>query len=281
MATSTTAIGPPATTPAQATAADATRTLQVGRMPYLNSTLFYQAMHGLDAALHPMVPTAMARAAKEGRLDAGPVPLLDALALLGEGFEQLGGFCIATTRAARSILLFSSVPIGELGGKRVAVTGETSTSARLLKVVLGYRYDVWPAAYVPLHQEAEATLLIGDAALKARHGWPGKPYIYDLGQEWHEMTSMPTVFALWVVRRDLPAVQKQSLADAVGGGLARGLDALWEARHGYAALAMSGDEVRQYLEGFSFRAGPAERYAIAKFARLVEGLPDRQEGAHA
>ena len=95
------------------------------------------------------------------------------------------------------------------------------------------------------------------------------------------MTSMPTVFALWIVRRDLPSAQKQALADAVRQGLARGLDALWEARHGYAALAMSGDEVRQYLEGFSFHAGRAERYAIAKFVRLVEGLSTGQEQAHA
>ena len=249
-------------------------------MPYLNSILFYQATHGLDVVLHPMAPTIMARAVKEGRLDAGPVPLLDVQAM-GDSFEPLGDFCIATVAAARSILLFSSVPIGDLGGKRVAVTSDTSTSARLLKVLLGYRYDAWPSAYVSLQEEAAATLLIGDAALKARRGLPGKEYIYDLGQEWHQLTSLPTVFALWIVRKTLPEAQKQALAAAIGDGLTRGLDALWEAHHGHAALGMSGDEVRQYLEGFSFRVGPAERYGIAKFVRLVEGLPDTQEKKHA
>ena len=101
-------------------------TTNVGRMPYLNSALFYQAFpdSGPDA-LRPMVPTAMAGAAREGRVDAGPIPLLDALAL-DDTFEPLGGYCIATTVKAQSILLFSTVPIEQLTGRTVGVTDETS-----------------------------------------------------------------------------------------------------------------------------------------------------------
>lgn len=249
-------------------------------MPYLNSVLFYQATHGTDLALVPMVPTALAAAAAQGRIDAGPVPLLDALALR-DRFEPLDGYCIATTQAARSILLFSSVPIDQLDGRTVGVTGETSTSARLLRLVLAHRYDAWPARYVGLEEPADAVLLIGDGALKARGGLPGRSHIYDLGSEWHALTGLPTVFALWVVRHDLPGADKAMLAEVLRRGLDRGIDGLPESSEGRSDLGMTGAEVREYLEGFSFRVGGPERHAIEKFARLVSLLPERKEATRA
>jgi chorismate dehydratase len=255
-------------------------TTNVGRMPYLNSALFYQAMNENRITLHPLVPTAMAAAARSGEIDAGPIPLLDALDL-DEGFESLGGYCIATVDQAASILLFSAVPIEELNGKRVAVTGETSTSVRLLKVLLSHRFHVKPEAYVALEDEADAMLLIGDAALQARHGVEGLPHRYDLGEEWRRWTGLPTVFALWIVRRDLPQAEKLALQKALRTGLDRGIQSLEEATAGRPDLGMSGDEVRQYLEGFSYRLGAAERESMDMFTRLLDELSLPEEAIHA
>ena len=256
-------------------------TTNVGRMPYLNSALFYQAMDESRFALHSLVPTAMAAAARRGEIDAGPIPLLDALAL-DDGFESLGGFCIATRERAASILLFSAVPIEALTGKRVAVTGETSTSVRLLKVLLSHRFRVRPDAYVALEDEADAMLLIGDPALRARHGVEGFSLCYDLGQEWRRWTGLPTVFALWIVRRDLPQAEKSALEEALRVGLDGGIPSLGEAATGRPDLGMNGDEVRGYLEGFSYELGAAERESIATFTRLLDelSLPE-EEAVHA
>ena len=256
-------------------------TIPIGKMPYLNSVLFYQGFDGTPFDLQPMVPTAMAKAAHEGRVDAGPIPLLDALALMHDGFEPLGGLCIATARLARSILLYSKVPIDELAGKTVAVTDETSTAARLLRVLLSLRFGVEPHRYAGLDAPYDAALFIGDSALKLRHGIPGYPHRYDLGEIWQQWTGLPTVFALWVARRSMPSEAKASLERAVRVGLEAGLDELPEAAAGRPDLGMNGRDVREYLEGFSFEAGEPERQAIERFTGYVERLPKNEEVLHA
>ena len=51
------------------------------------------------------------------------------------------------------------------------------------------------AGHVPLGEEADAKLLIGDAALKSAFEDP-TPH-YDLGRLWLERTGLPMVFAVW------------------------------------------------------------------------------------
>ena len=51
-------------------------------------------------------------------------------------------------------------------------------------------------------READAALLIGDAALRV---WARKPkglHVYDLGQEWTSLTGEAMVYAVWAVRRE-------------------------------------------------------------------------------
>lgn len=53
-------------------------------------------------------------------------------------------------------------------------------------------------------QEAEAAVLIGDAALRANlHDAPRLGLqVHDLGQMWKDWTGLPFVFAVWATRRD-------------------------------------------------------------------------------
>src|SRR4029077_6363998 len=71
----------------------------------------------------------------------------------------------------------------------VAVTPESATSVVLTKVLLP------DAELVPLGEEADAKLLIGDAALKSAFEDP-TPH-YDLGRLWRERTGLPMVVAVW------------------------------------------------------------------------------------
>ena len=244
-------------------------------MPYLNSVLFYTSMgdpatHGI--ALEPMVPTVMAKAAAQGRLDAGPIPLVDCFKL-EERFEPLGDFCIATTERSRSILLFSKVPVEELDGRSVGVTDETSTSARLLRVLLRHRFQLQRPRYVGLEEEHDAFLLIGDGALKQRGGVAGYQHRYDLGEIWHEWTGLPTVFALWIVRRDLDPEAKETLRGLLAQGLREGWDRMAEFALERRHLDITAAEVAEYLHGFSFTVGAPERRAIQRFRGLLE-TPD-------
>src|ERR687883_135940 len=80
--------------------------------------------------------------------------------------------------------------------RSVAVTPESATTVVLTKVLFP------DAEHVPLGEEAEATLLIGDAALKSAFEAP-TPH-YDLGRLWLERTGLPMVFAVWAAADPAP-----------------------------------------------------------------------------
>ena len=243
----------------------------MGKIPYLNSEPFYYGLNGAGLELYSLSPRALGQMAERGEVDAAPLSLVDCLCL-AERFEPLGDFCIATRREARSVLLFSRKPLEALEGATIAITGETSTSVQLLKVLLQHKYRIWPRAYVALGESCDAFLLIGDEALRQRHGSPEFPYRYDLGVEWYEWTGLPFVFALWVVRKDLPGPDKAALRSVVTRALDRGLQALDRIARIRGDTGLCPEEVTEYLEGFRYVLGAEEREAIARFRALMAAL---------
>jgi predicted solute-binding protein len=133
--------------------------LRVGSLPYLNSEPFFACFAG--AELQPMMPSALGAVMRRGELDAGLLSLADALAL-GDAVDLLP-FGIATSGA----------------------TGETSTSVRILRLLLEQRYGVKDVRWTSLDSgAADAVLVIGDEALR-RRGRPSRfAYCIDLGTEW-------------------------------------------------------------------------------------------------
>ena len=249
-------------------------TTRIGRIPYLNSEVFHFGMAGeAGVELHPLVPRALSNAASDGGLDAGPVPLVTCFEL-EDTFKPLGNFCISTVEKSRSILLYSKRPIDELAGAVVGVTGETSTSVRLMKVLLSIRFGVTPGRYVDLNESSrDAFLLIGDEALRQRHGTPGYPYLYDLGQEWHEWTGLPFVFARWVVRRDMADDKVHWLESLLSRSIEEGLAEVDKIAASRRDLNMTEEEVIEYILSFHYRLGEEELKAIAKFRTLLSQLP--------
>jgi chorismate dehydratase len=81
--------------------------------------------------------------------------------------------------------------------RTVAVTPESATSVVLTKVLLPR-----PSTFSS-REEADAKLLIGDAALQSAFEDP-TPH-YDLGRLWLERTGLPMVFAVWAVPEPAPA----------------------------------------------------------------------------
>ena len=251
-------------------------TTRIGRIPYLNSEVFYFGMAeepGIE--MSSLVPHALSVAALEGGIDAGPVPLV-ACFELEDVFKPLGDFCIATQVQARSIFLFSKRPIHELDDAVIGVTGETTTSVRLMKTLLSLRFNVTPRRYVALHDDStDAFLLIGDQALRNRHGIAGHPYVYDLGEEWHRWTGLPFVFARWLVRRDLDDEKVRWLESLVSRSIEKGLAAVEEIADSRRDLNMTHLEVIEYIKSFHYHLGKKELMAIEKFRHLLSSsTPD-------
>src|SRR5216110_3443083 len=132
------------------------------------------------------VPTALNRQLVAGELDVAPISSIE-YARNADSLRLLPRLCVSSEGAVDSIQLVSRKPLEQV--RTVAVTPESATSVVLTRVLLP------EAEHVPLGEEADAKLLIGDAALKSAFEDP-TPH-YDLGRLWLERTGLPMVFAVW------------------------------------------------------------------------------------
>jgi aminodeoxyfutalosine synthase len=253
----------------------------VGKIPYLNSIPFYAKMEKKQFRILPVVPRRMGILSAEGKIDAGPFSLMDYVRQ--EETLELMGWCIATRDQVKSVMLFSKGGWRDLHGKRIGITDDTATSVQLLKVLLEKKYGV-SAEFERLHggvneySRYDAVLLIGDEALRRnKYGLNGFELVYDLAREWYDWQKLPFVFAVWAVRKSLPAATKVQLS----GILAHSLEEAGEdfvkiaGAHGHR-IGLSAAETQEYLEGFNYRLGEREREAIGVFRRLYEEVESIQ-----
>jgi chorismate dehydratase len=238
--------------------------LRVGRIPYLNCEPFFHRLEGVE--LVDLIPRRLGEVMAAGQLDAGPLSLIDYLRLEPRLVPLPYG--IGCPTGARSVLVFSDRPLGELGGARVGITGETSTSVELLRVLLALRYEAEPAAWVGPEEPCDAALLIGDQAIRRLTGGPAARHVTDLGLEWREWTGLPFVFARWAVASAVPAGERRAFESALDGALDRGLAALPAIAASRRDLGWSAAQVESYLRNFAFRLGPDEEKGAAEFIRL-------------
>ena len=131
---------------------------------------------------------------------------------------------VATRGPVLSVLLFSRRPANALGGALISVTPETSTSIRLLRLLLDVRRGLEGVRYMRGLEpaQADAMLMIGDSAMRMRDRRPpGFTHTLDLGADWLEWTGLSFVYAVWAVRTALSS-RGQAGADGVSRRLTRG-----------------------------------------------------------
>jgi chorismate dehydratase len=231
--------------------------IRLGRISYVNmAPVFYR----LDAEVEEVqgVPTELNRRLVAGEIDLAPISSIE-YARHAHSLRILPRLCVSSEGAVDSIQLVSRLPLERV--RTVAVTPESATSVVLTKVLLP------EAEHVPLGKEADATLLIGDAALKSAFEDP-TPH-HDLGRLWLERTGLPMVFAVWATP-DPPvpgtAELEDALVESVRLARAEPEQLAYEAseRYGYPAGFLA-----RYFEKLRYRFGPRERAGLYTFLELA------------
>jgi chorismate dehydratase len=232
--------------------------IKLGRISYLNmAPVFYR----VDAEYEEIqgVPTALNAQVVAGEIDVAPISSI-AYARHADTLRVLPGLCVSSEGAVESIQLVTKVPPERL--RVVAVTPESATSVVLTKVLFP------DAEHVPLGEEAEGKLLIGDAALRSSFEDP-TPH-YDLGRLWLERTGLPMVFAVWAVRDPAPdgiGALEEALVASARRARAEPEQLAYEAseRYGYPA-----GFVARYFEKLRYSFGPRERAGLYTFLELAQ-----------
>lgn len=261
--------------------------LTIGRIDYANVTPLFHALRehfpctgyrfavGVPAALNAMLAAE--------KIDVCPSSSIE-YAIHSERYLILPGLSISSIGPVASVLLFSRVPIEELGGREILLSAESATSVNLLRILMRKRFNCTCRYAVSSGPPAEALcsapalLLIGDAALRSSMAVSGTGMrIYDLGSLWYEWTGLPFVFALWfctctAAKERYQEVRKlaEQLVQAKGiAGLEREIiadlspEAAWMGREGLIAY---------WRENIFYELGEAQQEGLRLFYRYAAEL---------
>ena len=248
--------------------------ITVARIPYLGCEPFYYDMDRRGIQLLNMGPNTTASALRNGEIDSGPVPLIDCNGL-GDRFQPVAGFCITAVGHSGVSVLHSKKPIAELNGSRIGLPEEASTSRSLLKILLTVKHGVEPGAFVDSNDDPgtqDASLLVGNQALRRRRGLRGFPHKYDLAEEWREWTGLPFVFCRWMVRSDMERADASQLEDAMFVGQEDWLDNLYKMSGPRDDLFMLPKDVLEHIQSLRFYMGVTEQKAIDLFSEHLNKI---------
>jgi chorismate dehydratase len=201
----------------------ATQRPRVGHIQFLNCLPIYWGLMRsgalLDVELFKATPDQLNADLVEGRLDIGPISLVEYLRHADE-LLLLSDLAVGSDGPVLSVNVVSTKPLEQLDGRRVALGSTSRTGVLLAKMLLGQRYGVTPEYLrcppdlTTMLLEADAAVVIGDVALRALYEAPGRGLtVTDLGQAWREWTGLPMVFAVWAVRRDFAAAHPGLVKD--------------------------------------------------------------------
>ncbi len=171
---------------------------RVGSVPYLNAV---PLTWGIEKETIFATPSQLAEKLRHDELDAALVSITEVL--FNDRYDVLDGVAVASLGEVKSVFLAHRRPLAE--AREVYCDPASLTSVNLLRVLLaeqGIRPDFKPLASYDAATMPDYALLIGDPALNfllKDH----EHQIWDLGEAWFAMTSLPFVYAVWALRRGL------------------------------------------------------------------------------
>lgn len=256
----------------------------MGHIQFLNCLPLYWGLARtgtlLDLDLSKDTPEKLSEQLIRGELDIAPVTLVEFLRAADDlvAFPDLAVGCDGPVM---SCVIVTQKPLEQLDGARIALGSTSRTSVRLAQLLLAEKIGVRPDYYTCppdlglMMQDADAAVLIGDAALRANlHDGPRLGLeVHDLGQMWKDWTGLPFVFAVWATRRDYlerePLVV-QKVHEAFLASRDLSLEEVGKVAEQAARWETFTEPVlERYFTTLDFRFGPDQLRGVTEFARRV------------
>ena len=254
---------------------------RVGHIQFLNCLPIYWGLVRtgalLDVELTKDTPDRLNELLVAGELDIGPISLVEYLRH-ADDLLLLPGLAVGSDGPVLSVNLVTQAPLETLDGRRVALGSTSRTSVLLARMWLAQAYGVHPDYFVcppnltAMLLEADAAVLIGDAALRATYEAPGQGLqVFDLGQVWRDWTGLPMVFAVWAVRREYAAANPGLVKDVHAAFLDSRDDALAHVDEVAAQAArwepFDAPTLAAYFRTLDFSLGERQVEGLVEFAR--------------
>jgi chorismate dehydratase len=210
--------------------------LRISIVQYLNTAPLVRGfthgpLHG-KYDLSFTVPSQCAEALRTGAADIAIIPAIEYQRI--PNLVILPDLSIASKERVRSLLILSRVPIRK--ARRIALDTSSRSTQALTRILCDRRWRIAPEFHQAAPELAEmlssaaAALVIGDPALRiaiaaeenAKPGPDGQVicdgktiglpeipelHIYDVAQEWRNLTQRPAVLAVWAARPEIAWIE--------------------------------------------------------------------------
>ncbi len=208
------------------------KSLRISIVQYLNTAPLVRGFtHGPSRGKHELsftVPSQCAEALRSGEADIAIIPAIEYQRI--DNLVLLPNLSISSKRSVRSLMLISRKPMRQV--KRIALDRSSRSTQALTRILCQEHWGIVPEFFEAepdlntMLQSADAALLIGDPALRVafaiesmakRHesgslmcsghdaGLPDacELHVVDVVEEWHALTKLPAVLAVWAARADV------------------------------------------------------------------------------
>lgn len=270
--------------------------LRVGTVPYLVGRPLDDGLeHEPGIELVRRVPAELVRDLRAGELD---VALVSSIELFRRpDYRYLAGLGVVGRGYVASVQVFLRTALSDV--RRIALDPASRTAATLVRVLLDPRSPLPPPNELPqrapiefievpagqdprdFHIEgqsgpADAWLRIGDAALRETLA-PDAPPAFNPAGAWQQLTGLPFVFAVWIVR---PGVVIEPHVAAFARARRRGAQRVPElADEAAATWQLPRDACRRYLdEECRYSGGPELDQSLLRFRDAAAALELCQAG---
>ena len=261
--------------------------VRIGMVNFINTAPLYdvwrRTVNRPDWTVVEATPTVLNRMLYADQLDMGLVSSQE-YAAHPEDYLLLDNISISASGPVGSVFLFSRCEPASLTDRLVLLSGQSQTSASLVKIILENFYNVIPWYEVGSvlaaqdNNDISAVLAIGDEALILAQN-KIFPYKIDLGKIWNEKTSLPFVFAVWAMRRDFcrrnPEAAREIHRELLRCRQEGRNDLKNISKRVGPRVSMEADACYEYLRGIEHDLGPGKKKGLKRF---IEYLIERGEG---
>lgn len=174
---------------------DAASSLRIGCVKYLNAQPLIYGWPGEVLFDHPAV---LCEKLAAGELDVACVSSFEYLR--NPVYAVVDGVSVASRGPVHSVILAHTEPLEEL--REIALDPASATSVNLLRCLLA-EHALRPELTTRAAASGGAQLLIGDQAIAFREAHRADYNFWDLAEAWRELTDLPFVFALWLIRPEV------------------------------------------------------------------------------
>jgi len=251
--------------------------LRIGEIPSLSYVPYFQSLREHypqpEYRFLPGSPAEVGARLRQGQLDIGPAPALE-YAHLPQDYLLLPGLGLGSRGPLPSALLFSDILLDDMEDSTISISPGSVSAAAVLKIALA-KYLQYSVEFQPGWGDADAYLLVGDAALRER-SLARYNYVYDIGELWRYYTQQPLVVSLWVLRReaaqakaDLIRLLHRSLGYALETS-EKNLDRLSRSVKGYEWIQPA--QIAEFWKKLDYRLQPEHLEGLLRFYQDAEEI---------